>query len=138
MPEFQTTPGTRDILPPDAARWRAFIENFATVVERAGFEQIILPMFEDLGVFLRLGEATDIVTKEMYDFADKGGRRLALRPEGTAGTVRAFVEHPFHIVKNLFRHRKVRYRGLAKNGHQLYTLFGLANIVIGARPRPAA
>jgi len=48
------------------------------------------------------------------------------------------VEHPFHIVKNIFRHRKVRDRGLAKNGHQLYVLFGLANIVIGARTRAAA
>ena len=47
--------------------------------------------------------------------------------------VRAFVEHPFHIVKNLFRHRKARYRGLAKNAHQLHTLFGLANVVIAAR-----
>ncbi|NOS72000.1 MAG: transposase, partial [Verrucomicrobia bacterium] len=52
-------------------------------------------------------------------------------------SVRAFVEHPFHIVKNLFRHRKVRYRGLAKNGHQLYTLFGLANVVIGSRTATA-
>ena len=53
--------------------------------------------------------------------------------EKTKASVRAFVEHPFHIVKNLFRHRKVRYRGLAKNGHQLYTLFGLAKVLIGAR-----
>jgi IS5 family transposase len=53
--------------------------------------------------------------------------------EKAKASVRAFVEHPFHIVKNLFRHRKVRYRGLAKNGHQLYTLFGLANVVIGSR-----
>jgi len=53
--------------------------------------------------------------------------------EKAKAAVRAFVEHPFHIVKNLFRHRKVRYRGLAKNGHQLYTLFGLANMVIGSR-----
>ena len=53
--------------------------------------------------------------------------------EKAKASVRAFVEHPFHIVKNLFRHRKVRYRGLAKNGHQLYTLFGLANVMIGAR-----
>jgi IS5 family transposase len=53
--------------------------------------------------------------------------------EKAKASVRAFVEHPFHILKNLFRHRKVRYRGLAKNGHQLYTLFGLANVVIGAR-----
>ena len=53
--------------------------------------------------------------------------------EKAKASVRAFVEHPFHIVKNLFRYRKVRYRGLAKNGHQLYTLFGLANVVIGSR-----
>ena len=46
---------------------------------------------------------------------------------------RAFVEHPFHIVKNIFRHRKVRYRGLAKNGHHLHTLFGLANVMVGGR-----
>lgn len=58
--------------------------------------------------------------------------------EKAKASVRAFVEHPFHIVKNLFKHRKVRYRGLAKNGHQLYTLFGLANVVMGARARAAA
>ena len=57
--------------------------------------------------------------------------------EKAKASVRAFVEHPFHIVKNLFRHRKVRYRGLARNGHQLYTLFGLANVVIGARQATA-
>jgi IS5 family transposase len=53
--------------------------------------------------------------------------------EKAKASVRALVEHPFHVVKNLFRHRKVRYRGLAKNGHQLYILFGLANVVIGGR-----
>jgi IS5 family transposase len=57
--------------------------------------------------------------------------------EKAKASVRAFVEHPFHIIKNIFRHRKVRYRGLAKNGHQLYTLFGLANVVIGARQATA-
>jgi IS5 family transposase len=53
--------------------------------------------------------------------------------EKAKASVRAFVEHPFHILKNIFRHRKVRYRGLAKNGHQLHTLFGLVNVMIGAR-----
>ena len=53
--------------------------------------------------------------------------------ENAKASVRAFVEHPFHIVKNLFRHRKVRYRGLAKNGHQLYALFGLAKVRIGGQ-----
>jgi IS5 family transposase len=57
--------------------------------------------------------------------------------EKAKASVRAFVEHPFHILKNIFRHRKVRYRGLAKNGHQLYTLFGLANVVIGGRTATA-
>ncbi|MFM8626947.1 MAG: histidine--tRNA ligase [Actinomycetota bacterium] len=93
MPEFQTSPGTRDILPPEAARWRAFTGEFAAVVERAGYSAIVPPMFEDLGVFLRLGDATDVVTKEMYDFEDKGGRRVALRPEHTASVCRAFVQH---------------------------------------------
>ena len=57
--------------------------------------------------------------------------------EQAKAAVWAFVEHPFHIVKSLFVHRKVRYRGLAKNGHQLYTLFGLANVVIGGRTATA-
>ena len=64
----------------------------------------------------------------------EGAEKEALRAvEKAKASVRAFVEHPFHIVKNLFRHRKVRYRGLARNGHQLYTLFGLANVLIGGR-----
>ena len=93
MPSFATSPGTRDILAPDAPRWRQFQQTFADVVELAGFAHIIPPMFEDLGVFLRVGETTEIVTKEMYDFEDKGGRRVALRPEQTASVCRAFVEH---------------------------------------------
>ena len=93
MPSFQTSPGTRDILPPQAGRWRALSDVFADTVQSAGYECIIPPMFEDLGVFLRLGDATDIVTKEMYDFVDKGDRHIALRPEQTAGVCRAFAQH---------------------------------------------
>ena len=64
----------------------------------------------------------------------EGAEKEAVKAlEKAKASVRAFVEHPFHIVKNLFGHRKVRYRGLAKNGHQLHTLFGLANVMIGAR-----
>lgn len=73
--------------------------------------------------------------KALAEGAEKEARKAV---EKAKAAVRAFVEHPFHIVKNLFRHRKVRYRGLAKNGHQLYTLFGLANVVIGARARVTA
>ncbi|MBC7369543.1 MAG: IS5 family transposase [Undibacterium sp.] len=69
-----------------------------------------------------------------------GGRKKeALKAvEHAKAAVRAFVEHPFHLVKNLFRHRKTRYRGLAKNAHQLHALFALANVVIAARRRAAA
>jgi len=90
---FQTSPGTRDILPPHAGRWRALVQEFANGVESAGYQNIIPPMFEDLGVFQRLGDATDVVTKEMYDFMDKGGRHIALRPEHTASVCRAFAQH---------------------------------------------
>lgn len=93
MPEFQTSPGMRDILPPESARWRRFVHVFADVAERAGYGQVISPLLEDLGVFQRLGDATDVVTKEMYDFVDKGGRHVALRPELTASVCRAFVQH---------------------------------------------
>ena len=72
--------------------------------------------------------------KAMVEGAEKAAVKTV---EKAKAAVRAFVEHPFHIVKNLFRHRKVRYRGLAKNGHQLYTLFALANVVIGGRTAAA-
>ena len=70
----------RDILPPESGRWRHFTSVFADVVEAAGYQQVIPPLLEDLGVFTRIGDATDVVTKEMYDFVDKGGRHVGLRP----------------------------------------------------------
>jgi histidyl-tRNA synthetase len=83
----------RDILPPESSRWRAFTRVFADVVEAAGYQQLIPPLLEDLGVFTRIGDATDVVTKEMYDFVDKGDRRVALRPEQTASVCRSFAQH---------------------------------------------
>ena len=71
------------------------------------------------------------VIKALAEGAQKDARKAA---EKAKAAVRAFVEHPFHIVKNLFRYRKTRYRGRAKNGHQLHTLFALADVVISARP----
>ncbi|MGQ0744212.1 MAG: histidine--tRNA ligase [Acidimicrobiales bacterium] len=93
MPQFQAPVGTRDILAPESANWEWLIGLFRHRAELAGFGLLISPMFEDLAVFERMGEATDVVSKEMYDFADKGGRHLALRPEGTASVVRAWVQH---------------------------------------------
>jgi len=81
------------VLPPESARWKALLATFAGVVERAGYGLIQSPLFEDAALYQRESEGADAVGKEMYDFDDKGGRRIALRPEGTASVVRAFVQH---------------------------------------------
>ncbi|MCY4279700.1 MAG: histidine--tRNA ligase, partial [Acidimicrobiaceae bacterium] len=87
--------GTRDLLPPESGRRRRLVCLFADLAERAGFGLLESPIFEDHGVFQRLGEANEVVTKELFEFFDKGDppRRLALRPELTAGVCRAFAEH---------------------------------------------
>ena len=90
---FRAPIGTYDVLPPESERWSALVATFATRAGRAGFGLALTPVFEHLEVFQRVGESTDVVRKEMYDFDDKGGRHIALRPEGTAGVVRAFVQH---------------------------------------------
>ncbi len=90
---FKAPIGTHDVLPPESARWETLVAAFATHFGRAGYGLVQQPMFEEIGVFRRMGEGTDVVRKEMYDFLDKGDRHLALRPEGTASVVRAFVEH---------------------------------------------
>ena len=90
---FRAPKGTRDILWPDSSRWRSLVDVFADVVSSAGYLEVIPPMFEHVEVFQRLGQATDVVRKEMYSFEDRGGRKIALRPEQTASVVRAFAEH---------------------------------------------
>ncbi len=86
--------GTRDVLFPESARWEALVARFATHVEAAGYGLAHTPLFEETRVFRRsIGEGSDVVGKEMYEFEDRGGRALALRPEGTAPVVRAFVQH---------------------------------------------
>ena len=86
--------GTHDVLSPESARWEAVLAGFAAQVEAAGYGLAHTPIFEDVKVFRRgIGEASEVVGKEMYEFEDRGGRALALRPEGTAPMVRAFVQH---------------------------------------------
>jgi len=90
---FQTPIGTRDVQPPDAARWQALIAIFEREARLAGYGLLHTPIFEDVRVFQRIGEGTDVVKKEMYEFVDKGDRAMALRPEGTASICRSFVQH---------------------------------------------
>ena len=96
-----TTPrapkGTYDLLPDEAAARDAVVAVAARVFADFGYRRIVTPEFEETGLFARgVGEATDIVRKEMYSFEDKGGRSLTLRPEGTAPICRAYLEHGLH------------------------------------------
>ena len=90
---FRAPKGVHDVLPPESERWTAIVARFAERARRYGYGLAITPMFEHIEVFQRVGEHTDVVAKEMYELTDKGGRRLGLRPEGTASVVRAYVQH---------------------------------------------
>jgi len=92
-PIYRAPKGTHDVLWPESARRRALVAVFADIVEAAGYTEVVPPMFEHVEVFRRLGDATDVVRKEMYEFEDRGGRHIALRPEQTASIVRSFGEH---------------------------------------------
>lgn len=94
MPDFVAPKGVPDYYPPVSRTFDAVKRTLLTAADRAGYGPIELPVFEDTGLFARgVGESTDVVSKEMYTFADRGGRSVTLRPEGTAGVMRAVVEH---------------------------------------------
>ncbi|MGW4423952.1 histidine--tRNA ligase [Streptosporangium sp. NPDC004631] len=94
---LQAPKGTFDWLPPRSERALAVREALTAPVRRAGYGYIETPVFEDTALFVRgVGESTDIVSKEMYTFEDKGGRSITLRPEGTAPVVRAVLQHGLH------------------------------------------
>src|SRR5260370_6921450 len=84
--------GVRDILPRDRPLWRAAERAAAEVATRFGYQEIVTPIIEHEELIERVGEDTDAVAKELYRFEDRGGRKLALRPEATAGIVRAYFE----------------------------------------------
>jgi len=120
--------GMNDILPPDSARWEAFEEAVRRVMARYGYQALRTPIVEPTALFVRgLGEVTDIVEKEMYSFEDSmNGDQLTLRPEATAGMVRAIVEHnalyggPLRVwqMGAMFRHERPQ-KGRYRQFHQL-------------------
>jgi len=113
-----------DLLPPDSERWLQLIGRFAEHFGRAGYGLVQTPILEDLAVFARVGEGTDVVTKEMYDFEDRDGKRIALRPESTAGVARSFIQHrplsPWKVwySSQHFRHENTQ-AGRYRQHHQL-------------------
>ena len=93
----QAPRGTRDVLPQDSYRWQYVEAMMRQAAAEAGFREVRTPVFEHTELFLRgVGDTTDIVQKEMYTFKDKGDRSITLKPEGTAGAVRALVEHSLY------------------------------------------
>jgi len=94
MPEYVAPRGTNDVVPIESAKWEYVEAKFREACKLYAYRELRTPMFEHTEVFTRnLGEATDVVSKEMYTFEDRGGRSLTLRPEITAGAIRAFSQH---------------------------------------------
>jgi histidyl-tRNA synthetase len=100
MPELRAVKGMNDVLPDEVGRFQRVEAAFRDAVRRAGYAEVRTPLVEPTDLFVRsIGEATDIVGKEMYTFVDKGDDRLTIRPEGTASAVRAYVEHKIHAAE---------------------------------------
>ena len=97
MMSIQIPRGTQDILPGEVEKWQLIEQKARELCERFQYHEIRTPIFEHTELFTRsVGETTDVVQKEMYTFEDRGGRSITLRPEGTASTVRSFVQHKMY------------------------------------------
>ena len=125
---IQRPKGTKDLLPADTVKWQFIESKIKSVLENYAFNEIRVPVFEHTELFLRgVGETTDVVQKEMYTFKDKGDRSITLRPEGTAGVVRAYIENgmaslpsPIKLWYNItaYRYENVQ-KGRLREFHQI-------------------
>ena len=138
---YQAPKGTRDVLPSESYRWQYIEQLIRDIAKKYGLLEARTPVIEHTELFLRgVGKTTDIVQKEMYTFLDKGDRSITLKPEGTAGMVRLFVEHNlfgevqptkmFYLTNPVFRYENPQ-AGRLREHHQ----FGVE--IFGA-PRPSA
>ena len=131
---FKVPRGTQDILPEQSAKWQKVEEIIRHLCHTYRYEEIRTPMFESTELFQRgVGDTTDIVQKEMYTFEDRGGRSLTLRPEGTAGAVRAYVEHklyglPDQPVKLSYVGPMFRYERQQAGRYRQFVQFGVEAI----------
>ena len=131
--------GTKDLLPAQAYKWHYVERKFAEICKNYGFKEIRTPMFEHTEVFARgIGDTTDVVQKEMYTFNDHGNRSITLKPEGTSGAVRAFIEHKqyaevqptkYYYDTDCFRYEKPQ-SGRLRHFHQFgIEVFGTPNML---------
>lgn len=135
--DLQAPKGTKDLLPMDAYKWHYVEDKLKKIAAEYGFREIRTPMFESTDLFRRgVGETTDVVQKEMYTFEDKGGRSMTLKAEGTAPSVRAFIESSMYADAQptklyyftpVFRYENVQ-KGRLRQHHQFgIELFGSEN-----------
>lgn len=122
--------GTRDILPEEIYKWYFVEEKFREICHQFGYHEIRVPVFEHTELFQRgVGDTTDIVQKEMYTFDDKGGRSITLRPEGTAGVVRSYIENGMaslpQPVKLFYNITAYRYENVQKGRYREFHQFGV-------------
>ena len=111
--------GFNDILPGEVEKWQHIEAVARRVFELYGFAEIRVPILEKTELFARsIGDATDIVEKEMYSFVDKGENQVTMRPEGTASVMRAFIEHKLHA---------------GGSGRQALTIWGLCSVTSGRK-----
>jgi histidyl-tRNA synthetase len=127
--KLQAIRGMRDILPGESAAWQRLEAVISEVLEAYGYREIRLPSLEKTELFARsIGEVTDIVEKEMYTFADRNGESLTLRPEGTAGCVRACIEHGLlhnQVQRLWYRGAMFRYERPQKGRYRQFHQVGL-------------
>ncbi len=134
--------GTKDLLPAQVYKWHYVESKFAEICKTYGFKEIRTPMFEHTEVFARgIGDTTDVVQKEMYTFNDHGNRSITLKPEGTSGAVRAFIEHKqyaevqptkYYYNTDCFRYEKPQ-SGRLRNFHQFgIEVFGTSKMLADA------
>ena len=125
---YQAPRGTADVLPADAPRWRMIEDAFMEVMGLYGYHEIRTPVFEDTELFVRSsGEDSEVVSKQMYSFIDKGDRPITLKPEGTAPAIRAFLEHSLGqsgqisrlwYITPIFRYERPQ-KGRMRQAHQV-------------------
>jgi histidyl-tRNA synthetase len=97
--KYKSATGTRDVLPDEQPYWRLIEDTIFQITSLFGYQRIDIPIFEETSLFIRgVGEATDIVEKEMYTFIDKGDNSITLRPEFTAGVIRAYLQNGLHML----------------------------------------
>ncbi len=130
MPDYAAPRGTNDVLPDESPKWEYVESKFREVCALSGYRELRTPTFEQTELFTRnLGETTDVVSKEMYSFTDRGGRSITLRPEGTAPAIRAYVEHnlgaSLPVAKMYYMGRIFRYERPQAGRYREHTQLGV-------------